>query len=187
MSVSVNAIISNTVDYLTESVTAEKLKFAESDDPQDLTKLMDMIADLGFQTDFSLMKSAVEVQEVYDIYRNRPAEESNLEIRLLLSLSSHIYNILMDEFHTNTNMDSWETYLSKLAKLITLHSRVDVTLSCQDESLLTGMDYKEWKSLLTNNPWLVAAVTIQYIPSYYLTTLLLGLPREPTMAVDDEA
>lgn len=186
MTVSVNAIISNTVDYLTESVTAEKLKFAESGDPQDLTKLIDMIADLGFQTDFSLMKSAVEVQEVYDIYRNRPPEESNLEIRLLLNLSSHIYNTLMDEFQSNSNIDSWESYITRLAKLITLHSQVDPSSSCQDESLLTGMDTKEWKTLLVNNPWLVAAVTIQYIPSYYLTTLLLGLEREPQMAAGDE-
>ena len=174
MSVNVNDILSTTVDYLTETVVAEKLKFVESGDSRDLTMILDMVSDLGFQTDFALMKSPTEIQELYDIYRNKPADESNVEVRLLLNVASHIHNVLMDKAPV-PEARAWDEYIVRLANLLTLHSNVKPEYSFQDESLISGMDFKQWDGLLKNNPWLVAAVSIQYIPNYYLTSILLGV------------
>ena len=177
MGINVNFVISKAVAYISEIVTSENVKFEQSGQAADLIKLMDLLSDLVFQVDFSLMSSVTEVQELYDMYRNRLADESNIEIRTLLKLSSYIYTVVHDEY-SEDQVNPWQEYIDRLGDLIALHSTVDPIHSCQDESILSGMSSTSWVQLLSNNPWLVAAVSIQYIPSYYLLDILVGIDAE---------
>lgn len=174
MDINVNFVISKTVGYISELIASEKVKFEQSGQGDDLFKLMDMLTDLVFQVDFSLMASVIEVQELYDNYRNRLADESNIEIRTLLKLSSYIHTVVHDEY-SEKQVNPWIEYIDRLSILISLHSTVNTIHTCQDESILTGMGSNSWSGLLVNNPWLVAAVSIQYIPSYYLLDILVGI------------
>lgn len=179
LNISVNDVLSSVAGFISETIEAEKLKYNESDNPTELLQVKSLIADLGFQVDFSLMSSVTEVQEIYDMYRNKLADESNIEIRTLLKLANHIHNYLNDNYVTDV-INPWSKYIDRLAALISLHRNVEHVSTCQDESILSGMDHREWLKLLNNNPWLVAAVSIQYIPSYYnmviLTDLTTALP-----------
>lgn len=174
MGISVNDVLSTTVSFISETVETEKIKFNESSDPRDLIQVKSLIADLGFQVDFSLMSSVTEVQELYDIYRNKLADESNIEIRTLLKLANHI-NIFLNDTYSHDSEQPWREYIDRLADLISIHRNVDSLKTCQDDSICSGMSNKEWFVLLENNPWLVAAVSLQYVPNYYLITIITDL------------
>lgn len=174
MKVNVNLVLSTAVSFLKETVVTQKIKYAASKNEEDLMKIYGLIADLGFQVDFPLMASVVEIQDLYDSYRIKLAGESNIEIRTILKLTNHIHNFILDEYG-DTNNNPWNDYITRLAQLLTLHSDVKLSSTFQDESILSGMNIAEWANLLENNPWLVAVVSVHYIPSYYLMSILMDL------------
>ena len=142
---------------------------------EDLELFIHLISDLSFQVDFCLISSITQIQEIYDGYRNKQAEESNIQIRTLLNLATHLHNGLQDE-----KLQGWFELIDRLTKVLTLHSSVDKQLTCQDESILDCMSISDWKTALTNNPWLVAAVCIQLIPTYYILQLVTDTQIEET-------
>lgn len=174
MNINVNLVLATVVSFLKETVATEKIKYIASKNEEDLMKIYGLIADIGFQVDFPLMASVVEIQELYDSYRIKLAGESNVEIRTILKLTNHIHNHLCDEYGTQQN-DPWDAYIDRLTKLLTLHSEVDPRQTCQDESITSVLSPSDWNSLLVNNPWLVTLVSIHYIPSYYNMAMLLDL------------
>lgn len=160
-----------------EAITTEFIKSSETKNAQDLTKLIEMVIDIRFQTDFTLMSSPVEVQELYDKYRNRPADESNVEIRTLLDLAAYVKIIINDEHGLTlktTNGDPYNICITRLVDLLTLHSNVDEQYTCQDESITATMNKEVWKNLLKANPWLVAAVLIRMIPGYHIMDIAIN-------------
>lgn len=174
MNINVNDILSKIVGYLSEALITENVKFEATEDASDVLKLTSMITDIRFQIDFTLMSSAVEVQELYDKYRNRPTEESNIEIRTLMDLAGYIHILVNDEYEALNHVSQWERLISRLVKLLILHSAVVLEETCQDESITNGMSYDEWNRLLKANPWLVAAVCIRLIPGYYILDMTLN-------------
>ena len=174
MNINVNDILSKIVGYLSEALITENVKFEATEDASDVLKLTSMITDIRFQIDFTLMSSAVEIQELYDKYRNRPTEESNIEIRTLMDLAGYIHILVNDEYEALNHVSQWERLISRLVKLLILHSAVVLEETCQDESITNGMSYDEWNRLLKANPWLVAAVCIRLIAGYYILDMTLN-------------
>lgn len=176
MSINMSEVISTTVAYLSENIYAEQLKYEISNDYSDFNLLLELITDLGFQVDFHLMTSVVEVQLLYDGYRIKKVEESNIQMRTLLKLTTHIINYINDNFgDTTTSAVSLHVALiERLVYTLTLHSNVDFLKTCQDDSIVNGMNAIEWRDILDNNPWLIAAICIQHIPSVYLMELISG-------------
>ena len=168
MNIKVNDVLSHVVSNLTEVVATEMTKGNVSGDHTDTLKVTSMLIDLRFQIDFTLMWSVKEVQDLYDKYRNRPAEESNIEIRTLFDLASSINIFVNDTYKDGTSPQPWVGLIDRLSDLITLHSEVNPQHTTQDESITQGMDASTWKTLLKANPWLVAAVCIRLIPGYYM-------------------
>ena len=181
MNINVNETLTSVLSYLNEAITTEFIKFAGTKDSTDLDKLVTMITDIRFQLDFTLMSSAVEIQELYDKYRNRPADESQIEIRMLFDLASFIkceindkYGYVNESRANNKDTDPYVIFILRLATLLTLHSNVVSTDTCQDESVTEVMDYASWRKLLLSNPWLVAAVCIRLIPGYYILDITIN-------------
>lgn len=181
MNIKVNDILASVLSFLDEAITTEYIKASGIEDSSDLTKLLEMITDIRFQLDFTLMSSVLEVQEFYDRYRNRPVEESNIEIRTLMDLITFIKIKLNDEHGFNTNHvrssttdGPYKLLIQRLADLLTLHSNVEVINSCQDDSFIKTMNANAWSDLLSANPWLVAAVCIRLIPAYYIIDITVN-------------
>lgn len=174
MNIKVNDILSQVVGYLSEAVTTEHIKFDTSKNSDDVVKILEMLTDIRFQVDFTLMSSAIEVQELYDKYRNRPTEESNIEIRTLMDLANYIHILVCDDYERVGHTTQWDMLINRLAQMVSLHSNVLMESTCQDESITNGMDTDTWKTLLNSNPWLVAAVCIRLIPGYYILNITLN-------------
>ena len=166
MTVVLRDVLSNTLSFLQEANDTLRVKSDIVPESNELELFTYLVADLGFQVDFCLISSITQIQEIYDGYRNKQVEESNIQIRTLLNLATHIHNTLTDE-----NLTGWVELIERLTSVLTLHSNVDHKLSCQDESILDCMSAKDWKTALTHNPWLVAAVCIQQLPAYYILQL----------------
>lgn len=177
MTIRITEVLSNALSFLHEENSTLRMKKEMLPEGEDLELFIHLISDLSFQVDFCLISSITQIQEIYDGYRNKQAEESNIQIRTLLNLATHLHNGLQDE-----ELQGWIELIDRLGKMLTLHSKVDPRLTCQDESILECMSYDSWKVTLTNNPWLVAAVCIQQIPSYYILKLVSGISEE----IDDE-
>ena len=173
MSINITEVLSNALSFLHEENSTLRMKKEILPEGEDLELFIHLISDLSFQVDFCLISSITQIQEIYDGYRNKQAEESNIQIRTLLNLATHLHNRLQDEWD-----QGWFELIDRLAKVLTLHSSVDKQLTCQDESILDCMSVSDWKIALINNPWLVAAVCIQHIPSYYILKLVSGIKDE---------
>ena len=182
MIINVNDTISTVVTYLNEVIAAEFIMYNKSGDSADIVKLAEMLLDVRFQIDFTLMSSATEIQELYDKYRNRPVDESNIEVRTIMDLAAYI-QMTMSDTALSTNDTPYLTLISRLADLLTLHSNVDISLTCQDESITQTIDHQGWCALMKANPWLVAMVCIRLIPSYYIVDMavvkLTDIPKVP--------
>lgn len=180
MNIKVNDMLSLIVTYLNEVIATEFVMYTQSKDASNMVKLAGMLIDVRFQIDFTLMSSALEVQELYDKYRSRPVEESNIEIRTLMDISGYIHMMLLDE-ESEDESQPYSDFIERLARMITLHSTVDMAITCQDESMTQTMNETSWVSLLHANPWLVAMVCIRFIPSYYIVdmaiTKLIDIPK----------
>lgn len=183
MHININDVLTATLAYLDEALSTEIIKAGITEDPVDLDKLIAMINDIRFQIDFTLMGSAVEVQELFDKYRNRPADESNIEIRTLLDLVTYIKTYVHDNYGQdvvnvgiacNTKGGIYYNLIERLADLITMHSTVDKLNTCQDESITQTMNTNAWIDLLRANPWLVAAVCLRLIPGYYVIDITVN-------------
>lgn len=179
MNIKVNDMLSLIVTYLNEVIATEFVMYTQNKDASNMVKLAGMLIDVRFQIDFTLMSSALEVQELYDKYRSRPVEESNIEIRTLMDISGYIHMMLQDEEEDATQ--PYDDFITRLARMVTLHSNVDLAITCQDESMTQTMQETAWISLLHANPWLVAMVCIRFIPSYYIVdmaiTKLTDIPK----------
>jgi hypothetical protein len=180
MSIKVNEILTSVLSYLDEAITTEFIKSIEIEDSSDVAKLIEMVTDIRFQLDFTLMSSAVEIQELYDKYRNRPVEESNIEIRTLMDLAGFIKIRINDEYGVGSikvgshTLPTYNVFIDRLADLLTLHSNIDTSYTCQDDSLTQTMNVDMWTNLLRANPWLVAAVCIRLIPGYYIIDITVN-------------
>lgn len=173
MTTTLTDVLSDCLAFLSEANDTLTMKKDIVPEQNELELFTYLISDLSFQVDFCLINSVTQIQEIYDGYRNKPAEESNIQIRTLLNLATHIYTKVQD-----ADANGWDQLIARLGKILTLHSKVDPRLTCQDESILECMSYDSWKVTLTNNPWLVAAVCIQQIPSYYILKLVSGTSEE---------
>lgn len=180
MNIKVNDILASVLSFLDEAISTEYIKASGIGDSSDVIKLIGMITDIRFQLDFTLMSSAGEVQEFYDKYRNRPVEESNVEIRTLMDLATFIKIKINDEHgsdsdKTNNHMSPvYNNFIERLSDLLTLHSNVNSDYTCQDDSLTQTMDIETWHRLLKANPWLVSAVCIRLIPTYYIIDITVN-------------
>ena len=170
MTIKVNDVLSEVVTYLNELIATEIVMFSKTNVMDNIVALNDFLLDVRFQIDFTLMSSPVEVQELYDKYRIREVSESNLVIRSLMDLAGHI-RIYIDD--NNTTPNGYITFIDRLAGLLTMHSTVDLDLTCQDESFTLTMDKHSWVRLMESNPWLVATVCIRMIPSYYIVDMTI--------------
>lgn len=181
MNINVNDTLSLIVTYLNEVIATEFIMYTKSKDSQDMVKLAGMLLDIRFQVDFTLMSSAVEVQELYDKYRSRPIEESNIEVRTIMDLATYIQMVLNDGPGIDDGDVPYLTFISRLADSLTLHSNVDMSLTCQDESITQTIAHENWIALMQSNPWLVAMICIRLIPSYYIVdmaiTKLTDIPK----------
>lgn len=175
MTIKITEVLSNALSFLHEENSTLRMKKEILPEGEDLELFIHLISDLSFQVDFCLISSITQIQEIYDGYRNKQAEESNIQIRTLLNLATHLHNGLQDE-----KAQGWFELIDRLTKVLTLHSSVDKQLTCQDESILDCMSVSDWKTTLTNNPWLVAAVCIQLIPTYYILQLVTDTQIEET-------
>ena len=175
MTIKITEVLSNALSFLHEENSTLRMKKEILPEGEDLELFIHLISDLSFQVDFCLISSITQIQEIYDGYRNKQAEESNIQIRTLLNLATHLHNGLQDE-----KAQGWFELINRLTKVLTLHSSVDKQLTCQDESILDCMSVSDWKTTLTNNPWLVAAVCIQLIPTYYILQLVTDTQIEET-------
>lgn len=173
MSINITEVLSNALSFLHEENSTLRMKKEILPEGEDLELFIHLISDLSFQVDFCLISSITQIQEIYDSYRNKQAEESNIQIRTLLNLATHLHNRLQDEWD-----QGWFELIYRLTMVLTLHSSVDKQLTCQDESILDCMSVSDWKTALTNNPWLVAAVCIQMIPTFYILQLVTDTQSE---------
>lgn len=165
----VNDVLGLVTAYLNETIATHFIIFTKSNDPAEIVKLSEMLIDIRFQTDFTLISSSAEIQEIYDKYRNRPAGESNSSIRLLMDLSTYIKMSILDE----DGDVGYTQFIVRLIGLLTFHSNVESRLTCQDDSITDTIDDVVWHNLLINNPWLVAMVCIRLIPSYYIVDMAI--------------
>ena len=175
MTIKITEVLSNALSFLHEENSTLRMKKEILPEGEDLELFIHLISDLSFQVDFCLISSITQIQEIYDGYRNKQAEESNIQIRTLLNLATHLHNGLQDEMDRG-----WIELIDRLTEVLTLHSSVDKRLTCQDESILDCMSESDWNTTLTNNPWLVAAVCVQLIPTYYILQLVTDTQIEET-------
>lgn len=164
-----NQIISETIIYVNEEFTGIRdfaIRFGDFDEYKQVSELLVRIVR---NTDFHLVRTNSELQELYNTIRYNDGEDTgNFGIRFICGVADFILSYsAIDDFSVTELHEA-------LADMVTVHNSVDRDKTCYDTEFLETLKYQDWVEVFKNNPWLVACVVLNKMPSIILLKMLLS-------------
>lgn len=172
-----NRVLIEIENKINEQMLVYKAMAKISTDKTVASDILSMLVNLRFEYDFRLINNAVDIQNLYSTIVKFNPDERNDCIRFLLDLADDVFLIASN---TDDGSDGYSLLIEQLTTLLTLHSRVDKRLTCYGDDIVETMSSANWKDLLVNNPWLVAAIMVRYTRKIAITASLLeeGIANE---------
>lgn len=156
-------IISRVTEIESEYIPFEN-ELIEDTDPIFVKKLK-LLLSLRYNLDLNFVTTETELQKFFDTHIARP--DTNVLVRTILDW--------LNTFIALIGVETWNSIADELINVLTFNSKINIDKkrSCYNDYILEGgAIFAEYaNSFIYNNPWVVLAGLIKFIPSSIILSL----------------